>query len=83
MSFLQVISWEVLTSKRVGRTGHCVSRPDVSRRLYLGQVVLARKGPGRLGINVVLKREANFCPDAQTAYGDIVCLRWPLGVCCQ
>lgn len=25
------------------------------------QVVLARKGPGRLGIDVVLKREANFC----------------------
>lgn len=24
-------------------------------------VVLARKGPGRLGIDVVLKREANFC----------------------
>mmetsp|Transcript_59464 Transcript_59464/g.94050 ORF Transcript_59464/g.94050 Transcript_59464/m.94050 type:complete len:442 (+) Transcript_59464:96-1421(+) len=25
------------------------------------KVVLARKGPGRLGIDVVLKREANFC----------------------
>ena len=79
-------------------TGHCVSRLKslFETSCLASQVVLARKGPGRLGINVgaserqtgpsnevVLKREANFCRGLRLEALDPHLLRWPPGVCCQ